>query len=247
MAQPRVVEVVGDVVRRSAAAWTETIHALLRHLFEAGLPAPEPLGIAAGVETVRFLPGAAGEGAWSHQISLAGVRSAGSLLRAMHEATTSWTVPKGARWAVPREDSATVICHGDPKPPNMVWQQHQAIGLVDWDVARPAPRLSDVAYAMTWISPFFEDDAELRRRGLPCDVDPMGRAEAFLEGYGWAEPVDILAAVTARRRQAIGEVVHLGVRGIEPAATWVADGAPQRWLQSMTTHLHRSAGGSGPR
>ncbi|MGI8491209.1 MAG: hypothetical protein ACR2NJ_00415, partial [Acidimicrobiales bacterium] len=78
-ARPRVVEVVGDVVRHPAAAWTETVHALLRHLFDEGLPVPEPLGIKAGVEMVRFIPGDAGEKAWPHQTSIAGVRSAGQL------------------------------------------------------------------------------------------------------------------------------------------------------------------------
>ncbi len=66
----------------------------------------------------------------------------------------------------------------------------------------------------------------------------MVRAEAFLEGYGWSERLDILAAVTARRRQAINEVAYLGARGIEPCATWVAQGWPQRWLSSLTAHPH---------
>ncbi|MGI8491210.1 MAG: phosphotransferase family protein [Acidimicrobiales bacterium] len=135
-------------------------------------------------------------------------------------------------------EPGTVICHGDPKPPNMVWQQHHAVGLIDWEDARPAQRISDVAYAMTWISPFFEEDAVLRRRGLPADVDVMGRAEAFLRRYGWSEPLDILAAVTARRQEAIKEVVYLGAQGIEPSATWVAEGWPKRWLEAMNAHKH---------
>jgi Ser/Thr protein kinase RdoA (MazF antagonist) len=235
----RGIEIVGGVVRRPAAEWTPSVHALLRHLVDAGMPVPEPLEIADGVETVRWLPGRAGEEVWPHQTSLAGVRSAGVLLRAVHDATLTWSPPDDAVWAVPAEPgSAGVLCHGDPKPPNMTWDRNRATGLFDWDDARPAPRLSDVAYALQWIAPFFEDDAELRRRGLPTEVDVMARAEAFLEGYGWSDPIDVLAAVTARRRQAIAEVTHLGRRGFEPQATWVAQGWPERWLSAMATHAH---------
>ena len=239
MTASRGIEIGGGVVRRPAAEWTPSVHALLQHLVDAGLPVPEPLDIADGVETVRWLPGDAGEEAWPHQTSLAGVRSAGRLLRAVHDATLTWSPPDGAVWAVPAEPgSAGVLCHGDPKPPNMTWDRNRATGLFDWDDARPAPRLSDVAYALQWIAPFFEDDAELRRRGLPTEVDVMGRAEAFLEGYGWSDPIDVLAVVTARRRQAIDEVTHLGRRGVEPQATWVAQGWPERWLSAMAAHPH---------
>jgi len=247
MAGARRIEIVGDVVRRPAAASTPTVHLLLRHLFDAGLPVPEPLGVDAGVETVRLLPGDAGEGAWAHQTTTAGVRSAGRLLRAVHDATLFWSPSPDAVWAVPAEpDAGGVLCHGDPKPPNMTWSRDRAVGLFDWDDAHPAPRLSDVAYAVQWIAPFFGDDAELRRRGLPVDVDVMARAEAFLDGYGWSGPLDVLAAVTARRRQAINEVTYLGERGVEPCATWVVQGWPQRWLDSMTAHPHYRASPGPP-
>lgn len=252
MAVGRGIQVGGGVVRRPASAWTPTVHALLRHLFDAGAPVPEPLEIADGVETVRLLPGHAGEDAWPHQATLAGVRSAGRLLRAVHDATLGWSPPPDAVWSVPAEaGSAGVLCHGDPKPPNMTWHGHRATGLFDWEAARPAPRLSDVAYALQWSAPFFEDDAELRRRGLPPDVPVMARAEAFLDGYGWSDPVDVLAVVAARRRRAIAEVRYLGGRGVEPAATWVAQGWPERWLSAMADHPHhrgvsRPPGGRGP-
>lgn len=57
----RRVSIRGDIVRRPSAPWTETVHSLLGHLFAAGLPVPEPLGIEGAVELVRLVPGAAGE------------------------------------------------------------------------------------------------------------------------------------------------------------------------------------------
>ena len=70
MTAPRKIEISGDVVRRPAKPWTPTVHSLLGHLYAAGLPVPEPLDLDENTETVRLLPGAAGQDAWPHQVSL---------------------------------------------------------------------------------------------------------------------------------------------------------------------------------
>lgn len=59
-----------------------------------------------------------------------------------------------------------------------------------------------------------------------------------VEVISWSEPLDILTAVAAHRQEAIKEVVYLGAHGIEPSATWVAEGWPQRCLAVMNTHQH---------
>lgn len=200
---------------------------------------PEPLECADGYEYLRYVPGDAGEASWPHCTSLDGVRSAGTLLRDMHDATASWTPPDNAQWALPAVGQVSVICHGDPKPPNMTWENGRAVGLFDWDMARPGERIDDIAYAIQWIAPFFESSEELARRGLPSDVDTLARATAFLDGYDWTAPIDIEGVVRIRRRQAVDEVESLGRRGIEPQATWLAQGAVAQWRTAL-------GGQSGP-
>ena len=75
---------------------------------------------------------------------------------------------------------------------------------------------------------------------------PEHRVAAAPCGYGWSEPIDIRAAVTARRKQAIAEVVYVGRRGVEPAAAWVQEGWPQRWLDAMNAHPHSSGSPDHP-
>lgn len=224
----RRVSIRGGVACRPAAPWTGTVHSLLRHLHATGLPVPEPLGVEGRVERLRLVPGAGGEDAWPHQVSLSAVRSAGALLRAVHDASQGWVPPTGARWAVPSA-GGSVICHGDPKPPNFAWRAGAAVGLFDWDAARPAAPTSDIAYALYWFAPFDVDDAELARRALPMTVDAGARIDAFLDGYGWTAPLDVLEVVTERRRQAVDEVVLLGGQGVMPQARWVEAGWPERW------------------
>ncbi len=140
--------------------------------------------------------------------------------------------PENAEWSVASARSP-VVCHGDPQPPNFAWRRGQVVGLSDWDAARPAAPIEDVAYALLWFTPVNADDVELRRRGFEAVPDRRARAEALLEGYGWDQPVDLVEAAVSRHGQAIEEVVLLANRGHEPHASWVAGGWPDRWRASL--------------
>jgi Ser/Thr protein kinase RdoA (MazF antagonist) len=222
------VHIRGDVVCRPRKSWTPTVQSLLQHLHGSGLPVPEPLGYDEELEYVRLIEGDAGDDAWPHQLELPGIRSAGALLRDLHDATVDWRPPADAEWSVPSEGTQ-VVCHGDPQPGNFAWRDGRVVGLFDWDAARPAARLSDVAYALLWFAPFNADDKNVRLRGFVGVPNRRARAEALLEGYGWVEQIDIAQAAIARHVQAIDEVVLLGERGHEPHAGWVADGWPELW------------------
>lgn len=225
MSDERSILVRGDTVVRPVAPWTATIHSLLAHLYAQGLPVPEPLEFTADHEVVRFVPGDTVDDAKSHEVSLARVRSAGQLLRKIHEGTRTWRAPVDAVWSVPAE-GGEIICHGDPKPANMAWCAEDAIGLFDWDSARPADALSDVAYALTW---FARRDRE----------DYSARVDALLDGYGWEGPFDPVADVRNRRLQAIDEVEYLARAGYEPERTWVEQGWPETWRKEMEPRTGR--------
>lgn len=228
----RVVHIRGDVVSRPRKRWTPTVHSLLLYLHGCGLPVPEPLGYDEHLEYVRLVKGAAGDDAWPHQLQLPGLRSAGALLRQIHDASRDWQPPAVAQWSVPPTPSP-VICHGDPQPANFAWRDGQVVGLFDWDAARPAPPISDVAYALLWFIPVNADNDELHRRGFTDLPNRRARAEALLEGYGWDQPIDILETAVSRHVQAIDEVVLLGNQGHEPAASWVAAGWPDHWRAGL--------------
>lgn len=232
MTEERSIRILDGVVRRPVKPWTPTIQSLLGHLHDRGLPVPEPHGFDREHEYVGLVPGDAGPDAWPHQATLDGVRSAGTLLRTIHDATADWRPPADAVWSVPHA-GGTVICHGDPQPANMAWRDGSAVGLFDWDAARPGEPRDDIAYALLWLAPFEADPAELRRRGFTAVPDRRARIAAFLAGYGWHRPFEVLNQVLRRRVQAIDEVVWLGHRGHQPQAGWVADGWPARWRHQL--------------
>lgn len=231
MSVAREVTIEGGTVRRPRKPWTETVHTLLRHLREQDLPVPDPLCLDADYEYVSLVPGVAGDEAWPQGVSADGARSLGRLLRTIHEATCDWTPPQNALWSVPGSGSGT-ICHGDPKPANFSWRDGIAVGLFDWDAARPGDPADDLAYALLWTAPV--DVAPTDRTISASETfRRRDRAGALLDGYGWNDPFDVVEAAVARHELAIDEVEHLGERGHEPHATWVLQRWPTAWRHQL--------------
>lgn len=222
------ITVVEDLVLRPAHPWTDTIHALLRHLRAQGLTSvPEPVGIHHGIEGLRYLPGDAGGDAWVHQTGEEGLRSAARLLREIHDATRGWTPPRGATWGVPAKAGSDVVCHGDPGPWNMVWDGPTAIGLIDWDFAHPAPALDDVAYALEYFTPFRSDDDacdEVDGHHFPEPPDRRHRLRAFAAAYGLDSTAGLVDRVIARQGETVEHVRVLAARGVQPQRSWVESG-----------------------
>lgn len=153
---PDVVR-VGNTVRRPASASSPFVAELLRHLQLQGFTgAPRHLGFdAAGREILSYLPG------WVparfQQWADPQVAVAGSLLRALHDAT------RGSRLAGRRP----VICHHDPGPNNMVFVDDAPVAFIDFDTAAPGDPLEDLGYMLC------------KRNmcpSVPClRVEPLGR------------------------------------------------------------------------
>lgn len=242
----RPVTIDGDTVTRPAPANAATIHDLLQHLRDQGIVGvPELLRLEGGTETVRFIEGDSGGDAWYHQHTDDGLASAARLLRRVHDATTTWTPPPNAEWGAPavaaHNGEDLVYCHGDPGPWNFVWRDNEAIGLIDWDYLHPAPRLSNVAYALRWFVPLRCDEFVRDWHHFPEIPDRRHRIQVFLDAYGDLPDFDIAEAVV-RRMQAVSDLVsHLAELGQEPQRTWVAQGAlEQNTVEIAWVRDHRA-------
>jgi Phosphotransferase enzyme family len=219
----RPVEIANDVVTRPATDATPTVHNLLRHLRDR---VPEPLGIEAGRERLRFIEGESGGDGWYHQHDDEGLASAAHLLRRVHDAGATWVPPNDAVWGAPTVPGDEIVwCHGDPGPWNFVWHDREAVGLIDWDYLHPAPRIDDVAYAVRWFAPMRADEHALDWHHFPTVPDRRHRVRVFLEAYGDLPPFDVVDAVARRMRATRELMAARAAQGVEPQRTWVADGA----------------------
>lgn len=138
-----------DLVERVAGPWTATVHDLLRHLRSMGVPAvPEPVGIDGDVERQRRLPGEPG---WHPPHPR--VRDEAALgqlvdwLTDSHAAAATFAPTGTPRWATGEREvePGQVVVHGDLGPWNTLWGPDGLTGVVDWDLAEPAPAWWDVA------------------------------------------------------------------------------------------------------
>jgi hypothetical protein len=222
------VTFVDDLVLRPVRPWSRTIHALLAHLRAEGLTSvPEPVGIEGDVEAVRVIPGDSGGDAWQHQVGEEGVRSAARLLREVHEASRGFAVSDRATWAIPPQPGSDMVCHGDPGPWNMVWDGPRAIGLIDWDLAHPAPAMSDVAYALEYFTPFRSDELacdDIGGHHFPSSPDRRARLSAFASAYGLESTAGLVDRVIDRQSLTITHVQDLAERHVQPQARWVEEG-----------------------
>jgi len=224
----RRVERIGDTVRRPTYPWSPAIHALLRHLEGVGFPySPRFLGVDAdGREVLTYLEGESGPQGWAEVADDAGLARFARLLRDYHDAVAGFAPPDDLRWSTGETGSAgqEVICHGDFGPWNVVWRDGDPVGLLDWDYARPASRLHDVAYALEYVAPFRDDAECLRALRYSAPPDRGHRLELFASAYGLTSTSGLVDAVIEVQQDGIDLVCRLAGAGTQPHVDWVAEG-----------------------
>jgi phosphotransferase family enzyme len=225
---PDRVERIGNTVHRPVGPWTEAVHGLLRHLEAVGYErAPRVLGFDdRGREVLTCIEGESGADGWGKVVDDKGLISFARLLRDYHDAVAGYRPSDTTRWSTKTGGPVgeEVICHGDFGPWNIVWHADQPVGVIDWDHARPAQRLHDVAYALEYTAPFRDDAECLRWLRYPEAPDRRHRLEVFATAYGLTDLTGLVDAVIAVQEQDIDAVLLLAEQGNEPQATWVAEG-----------------------
>ncbi len=185
---------IGGMVHRPTAEPAPFIHALLIHLETVGFAgAPRYRGDdAAGREMLTYL-----DGEVPHQTEQGGwtddqLRQAAVLLREFHDATA------GSSLAGAEE----VVCHNDFAPWNTVFVAGLPVAVIDFDDARPGPRLRDLSYALwCWLGlgAAKRDVAEQARRiGLMCGA------------YGLGGVSGVVSAIARRQQEILAQHLRHG-------------------------------------
>ena len=210
---------IDGVVHKRASPWTATVHALLRHLEDAGFDAaPRALGIdEQGREMLTYLPGETIGAqdpwpAWTSADSM--LTQVGQWLRRLHDLTADFTPPPGERWFI--EATMTpglIVGHQDAAPYNAVVNGDRLVGFYDWDIASPSTREWDLAFsALSWVplasprdgTPPTSHDLQERSR----------RLHLLLDAYGYAGDRGVFAAVVPQRaRRQAGVIRHMADAG----------------------------------
>ncbi|HWS35281.1 MAG TPA: phosphotransferase [Actinoplanes sp.] len=212
---------VGGTVRRTAGPWTPSVHAVLRHLANAGFAgAPRPLGFDdQGREILTYLPGSVVGGrrpwpAWVHS-DQALVQVAG-WLRDLHEALAGFVPAPGAVWRTGDPwRPGMVIGHNDAAPYNAVWSGDRLTGFFDWDFAGPVTREWDLAFtAFSWVP--LHARSVVAAEGFTAFTDRPRRLRLFLDAYGWTGPAGEFIEVVRQRAAASAQGIRRSAAAGDP-------------------------------
>ncbi|WP_454191275.1 phosphotransferase [Paenibacillus sp. Marseille-Q7038] len=196
----------GNSVRRELHPESSRIHKLLQHLEKKGFHyAPRFLGIdELGREVLSFIEGEAGnypvkEYMWSND-ALTGISK---MLRLYHDSVQDY--PFDPSWEAIDHTPGPfeVICHNDFAIYNIIFSNGMPIGIIDYDVAGPGPRLWDIAYTLYTCVPLSRFYLSETGEQVPYDrvkhADKIKqRISLFLESYGTEINRDILDMVVLR-------------------------------------------------
>jgi hypothetical protein len=215
---------IGDVVHKPASPWTSTVHALLRHLQEAGFDgAPRALGFDdQGREMLTYLSGetVGNRSPWPEWVYLdSTLVQVGQWLRRVHDATVSFVPPAEERWFIGGTvQPGLIVGHQDAAPYNAVVDGDRLVGFCDWDIAGPSSREFDLALSVLWWVPFCTPNP-IEQSDLH-DIDHRSRRlRLLLDAYGYdADRQEFGTVVVQRARRQAAAIRRMADHG-DPAAT----------------------------
>src|SRR5690606_36024642 len=117
-----------------------------------------------------------------------------------------------------------IICHGDFGPWNTVWQGSKPVGIIDWDLAGPRPKMYDIAYALEYTAPFRDDEECMKWLGYTEPPDRARRIRLFAVAYGLSNADGLYEEVVRAQEAGIKEVESLANQGVQPQVEWVEGG-----------------------
>jgi 8-oxo-dGTP diphosphatase len=221
---------VGATVRRASGPWTASVHALLRELRGPGglVEVPRVYGFdERGREVLEYLPGRVPEpDRETPSEELLG--DAMRWLRRFHDAVAGTSLPGPWRATTSAPGVGELLCHNDFAPYNVAVSTsatgERLVGVFDWDLAGPATRLEDLAFAAwNWV-PMWQV--------LPAATAAY-RLEVMAAAYGDVGAGQILDGVVPRIEKTV-ELIRAGLASGDPGmANLLAVGEPQRTVAAL--------------
>jgi aminoglycoside phosphotransferase (APT) family kinase protein len=151
-------------------------------------------------------------------------------LRQWHDATVGFDAA-GLVWGLDAREPAEVICHNDFAPYNCVFREGRMVGVIDFDVCAPGPRLWDVAYTAYRFVPLMPSpnagelsDGERSPFGMR---DTLARLGTFLDAY---------SAGGVRVHFARSTVVAATIERLRVLAAWTTEHARTTGVADLAKH-----------
>lgn len=209
----------GPHVLRPSNPHSVSIHRALSDLREAGFHgASNPVRIDPdGRERLEFVAGAVPLPPypdWAR--SDAALASVTQLIKGLHDASTALDFA-GNTWSDEMADTGggPVLCHNDVCLENVVFEQGQAIALIDFDFAAPGRRVFDLASFARMCVPIDDDINAARLGWTKADLPARLRLVADTYGLDDSQRADLVRLLSKSIEMA-GEFVRRKVDAGDP-------------------------------
>ncbi len=197
----------GNTIRRELKPESARIHKLLEHLAKNGFHyAPEFLGIdEKGREILTFIAGEAGNYPLKKYMrSDEALQGIAKMLRLYHETVSDF--PFDEIWHPVDNTPAPyeILCHNDFAIYNIIFKDNKPVGIIDFDVAGPGPKLWDIAYTLYTCVPLSRfylseiDGTEIHYHSARDAERIKQRIALFFNAYGMKIESDYLEMVLRR-------------------------------------------------
>ncbi len=143
------------------------------------------------------------------------------MLRLYHNAVSDFSFTDG--WA-PIDNTPSnyeVLCHNDFAIYNIIFHHKKPVGIIDFDVAGPGPRLWDVAYTLYTCAPlsryvYFGDGIKTNYNSSLHASKMKQRIQLFFNAYGEEVKEDFIQMVL-RRLEGLCQTITRKAREGDPA------------------------------
>ncbi len=182
----------GDTVRRELKRESTKTHKILKHLENKGFSyAPTFLGIdEKGREILSFIEGEAGnyplkKYMWSNDV----LKEIAKMLRHYHDAVSDFLIEASWQSIDNTPQPFEVLCHNDFAIYNIIFNHKRPVGIIDFDLVGPGPKLWDIAYTLYTCIPlsrfYYSEAGEAVHYNSSLHADRIKqRITLFFESYG---------------------------------------------------------------
>ncbi|PFC90757.1 aminoglycoside phosphotransferase [Bacillus anthracis] len=195
-----------NTVRRELKPDSVKIHKLLQHLENKGFHyAPKFLGIdEKNREILSFIEGEAGNYPLKEYMRSNDVlKEIAKMLRLYHDAVSEFPLLDDWKPMDHTPNNIEVLCHNDFAIYNIIFNNEKPVGIIDFDVAAPGPRIWDIAYTLYTCVPlsrtYYTESGEAVHYESAQHAGRMKeRIKLFVQSYGKSMDEDYLGMVLLR-------------------------------------------------
>lgn len=227
---------------RPMRPWSTAIHRLLEHLERHDVPkTPRFVRVEGEFEVLTLLPGRAIRRPWPPCVQTTSwMQQVGRWLRRFHDASADFRLAERTEfaWGPDVARAGKVVTHGDLGPWNMLADDGEFAGVIDWDLARFGDPLDDLTEIAFELAPLRENHDMLGDDATDAVIE--ARIEALCRSYQGVTARDVFDHVVPLYQQRIADISELAAAG-EKSFVTLKDAGTIDALRADLRHFRRHA------